>query len=80
MFQIKSSRHADYWADQRFPVMLVIRDSDGAIEWMEIGELLRRQRATGTWPAREIAFKGERFDVMSVRRWRDRVLGSPPAA
>ena len=25
-------------------------------------------------PVKQIAFEGERFDVMSVRRWRDRVL------
>jgi len=24
---------------------------------------------------KQIVFDGERFDVMSVRRWRDRVLG-----
>jgi hypothetical protein len=24
---------------------------------------------------RQIVFAGERFDVMSVRRWRDQVLG-----
>jgi len=24
----------------------------------------------------QLAFEGERFDVMSVRRWRERVLGS----
>jgi len=76
VFRIKNSRHAGYWADQGFPVMLVIRDSSGAIEWMEIGEHLRQQRAAGPWPAREISFAGERFDVMSIRHWRDRVVGS----
>lgn len=55
VFRIKNARHAGYWADQGFPVMLVIRDSSGAIDWMEIGEHLRQQRATGEWPAREIS-------------------------
>ena len=70
-----SARHADYWADQAFPVMLVVRDADGAIEWMEIGEPLRRQRAAGDWPARQIAFRGARLDVMAVREWRRVALG-----
>ena len=74
VFRIDKARHADYWADQAFPVMLVVGDSAGEIEWMEIGEPLRHQRATGDWPATQINFVGERFDVMSVRRWRDRVL------
>ena len=73
-FRIAKPRHADYWADQAFPVMLVVRDSEGAIEWMEIGEHLRARRAAGDWPVRTIAFEGERFDVMSIRRWRDRLL------
>lgn len=74
VFRIHEPRHADYWADQQFPVMLVIRDSSGAIEWMEIREPLRRQRDIGEWPARAIDFEGERFDVMSIRRWRDQML------
>jgi hypothetical protein len=77
IFRIEAARHADYWANQAFPVMLVIRASDGVIEWMEIGELLRKRRASGEWPASEIVFDGERFDVMSIRRWRDRMLGEP---
>lgn len=74
VLRIKNPRHGDYWADQRFPVMLVVRDSNGAIEWMEIAEPLRQLRATGEWPPREINFAGERVDVMGIRRWRDRVL------
>lgn len=74
VFRIRKERHADYWAQQQFPVMLVIRDSYGGIEWMEIREPLRRQRETGPWPARELDFAGERLDVMSIRRWRDREL------
>ncbi len=75
VFRIENVRHADYWADQGFPVMLAVRDSLGAGEWMEIGERLRQRRAAGARPAREISFAGERFDVMSIRRWRNRVVG-----
>jgi len=58
--------------------MLVIRDAAGTIEWMRIDEHLRRQRETGPWPAREIAFQGARFDVVEVRKWRNNALGHQP--
>jgi len=74
VFRIDKARHADFWAEQAFPVMLVVRDSAGVIEWMEIRDHLREQRVSGPWPAAEIRFAGERFDVMSVRRWRERIL------
>ncbi len=75
-FRITEARHADYWADQPAPVMLVVGDSTGSIECMEIGEPLRRRRETGDWPPTEIVFVGARFDVMAVRRWREDALGS----
>jgi hypothetical protein len=31
VFTIKNERHADYWQQQAYPVMLVIRTSDGMI-------------------------------------------------
>lgn len=53
-------RHAEYWADQKFPVMLVIMDSkceyekrewrrgEGTeIRWIEIREYLRRESEGG---------------------------------
>lgn len=70
VFDIPKARHAKYWAEQAFPVMLVVRNSEGFVRWMEIRDLL--QRSGGT--AKQIVFDGERFDVMSVRRWRDQVL------
>jgi DNA-directed RNA polymerase subunit RPC12/RpoP/GTPase SAR1 family protein len=80
VFQIKSTRHADYWADQQFPVLLVIRDSSGSIEWMEIREQLRRQRANGDWPARQIRFNGQRFDVTTILELRKQALRSSAEA
>ncbi|HWA82990.1 MAG TPA: DUF4365 domain-containing protein, partial [Fimbriimonadaceae bacterium] len=71
VFQIKNPRWAEYWRQQAYPVMLVIRNSRGEIRWMEVSEYLKRQ-GDG---AKQIVFEGERFDVMSVRRWRDRILG-----
>jgi small GTP-binding protein len=75
IFQIRDDRHARYWMDQAFPVLLVIRTSDGEVRWMEVRDYLRRAARTGE--TKHIVFDGERFDVMSVRRWRDRVLGAP---
>jgi hypothetical protein len=74
IFTIKDERHARYWMAQAFPVLLVIRDSDGEVRWMEVRDWLKRATGEGRTPVKHIEFKGERFDVMSVRRWRDRVL------
>ena len=63
-----------YWMAQAFPVLLVIRNSAGEVRWMEIRDWLRKASENGKKEIRQIAFEGERFDVMSVRRWRDRVL------
>ena len=63
-----------YWMAQAFPVLLVIRNSAGKVRWMEIRDWLRKASENGKKEIRQIAFEGERFDVMSVRRWRDRVL------
>lgn len=70
IFAIRNQRHALYWSAQAFPVLLVIRNADGQIRWMDVREYLRRHRKH----VRQVEFAGERFDVMSVRRWRDRIL------
>jgi hypothetical protein len=67
-------RWADYWRQQAYPVMLVIRSSDGAIRWMDVSASLERAGSRGT-PLRQVVFEGERFDALSVREWRKRVLG-----
>ncbi|MGA2178936.1 MAG: TIR domain-containing protein [Verrucomicrobiota bacterium] len=75
IFTIKDERHARYWMAQAFPVLLVIRNSEGEVRWMEIRDWLNRESNNGKKPVKQIVFEGERFDVMSVRRWRDNVLG-----
>jgi small GTP-binding protein len=75
IFRIKDERHARYWIDQAFPVLLVIRNSEGEVRWMEVRDWLKRESDNGRKPVKQIVFEGERFDVMSVRRWRERVLG-----
>jgi len=74
VFTIKDERHVRYWMNQIAPVLLVIRNSEGEVRWMEVREWLRRESDNGQKPVKQIIFDGERFDVMSVRRWRDRVL------
>ena len=75
VFQIKSARWADYWQQQAYAVMLVIRTPDGEIRWMDVSACLKRESVGGK-AVRQIVFGGEQFDVMSVRRWRERFLGS----
>ena len=79
VFTIQKERHARYWMAQQFPVLLVIRTSEGEVRWMEVRDWLKRASDDGKKPVTQIIFEGERFDVMSVRRWRERVLeqGSP---
>jgi uncharacterized protein DUF4365 len=75
IFRIEKARHANYWRDQAFPVLLVIRSSEGDIRWMDVRTYLKREGNDGKKPVKQIVFEGERFDVMSVRRWRERALG-----
>ena len=71
--RIKNPLQADYWQQQACAVMLVIRTSDGEIRWMEVRDWLKCESARRK-PVKQIVFEGERFDVMSVRRWREKVL------
>jgi hypothetical protein len=75
IFQIKNHRWASYWQQQAYPVMLVIRNSDGVIRWMNVSKYLRRESCGGELPTR-IVFKGERLDVMSMRHHRDRAIAA----
>ncbi len=74
IFAIRDERHARYWMTQPFSVLLVIRTSDGEVRWMDVRDWLKRATDNGQTPIRGIVFQGERFDVMSVRRWRDKAL------
>lgn len=44
--------------------------SDGDIRCIDVSEYLKHAQQ----PVKQIVFAGERFDVMSVRRWRDEAL------
>ncbi|MCP4582232.1 MAG: TIR domain-containing protein [candidate division Zixibacteria bacterium] len=75
IFDIKKPRHAKYWMDQAFPVILIIRNSEGEIRWMEVRDWLQRASNNGKKQIKQIIFEGKRFDVMSIRRWRDQAMG-----
>jgi Domain of unknown function (DUF4365) len=79
IFRIKDEGHARHWIAQAFPVLLVIRNSEGETRWMEVRDWLKHASDNGKKSVKQIVFEGQRFDVMSVRRWRDEVLrqGSP---
>ena len=66
IFQIKNPRHAEYWQSHEYPVMLVIRTSDGEIRWMNVTEYLC-QHGTAT---KQIIFEGEPFTALNVARLR----------
>ena len=61
-----------YWTARPFPVMLLFRIADGEVRWIEVRDWINLKG--GHNPVKQ--FEGERFDVMSVRRWRDRILGT----
>jgi hypothetical protein len=69
IFRIKKDRWTDYWQQQAYPVMLVIRTSDGDIRWMNVTEYLQDKSSGGIRP-KQVEFTGERFDVASLLRWR----------
>ena len=74
IFTIKDERHSRYWMAQAFPVLLVIRSSEGEVRWMEVRDYLKSASDNGKKSVKQIVFAGERFDVMSVRGWRDKAL------
>ena len=70
VFKIKKARHADYWQAQEYPVMLVIRTSDGVIRWMNVTDYLQKQSKA----VKQIVFDGEPFTATNLWRMRERVL------
>ena len=57
-------------------MLLVIRNSEGEVRWMDVRDYLKRESDNGEKTVKQIVFTGERFDVMSVRRWREWLLTS----
>jgi small GTP-binding protein len=92
IFKIKKPRWVKTWMNQPYPVMLVIgtfsEEEERAIgkekvefadiRWMEISSVLKRESQNGTKPVKQIEFRGERLDMASVYRWRNKQLKAPP--
>jgi small GTP-binding protein len=76
IFQVKKARWVEYWQAQAYPVMLVIRTSDGEIRWMNVSEYLASQGQRGKAPTRQIVFDGQPFTALNVQRMRDRLIGA----
>ncbi|MCP5104203.1 MAG: DUF4365 domain-containing protein [bacterium] len=66
IFTIKKKRHAEYWVSQaaEYPVMLVIRNSEGEIRWMNVTDYLKRNGPR----MKQVEFDGEPFTADSLRR------------
>src|SRR5262249_18842832 len=76
IFTIKNQRHAAYWQQQAYPVMLVIRTSDGTIRWMNVTAYLQKQ---GRKQVKQIVFKGEPFTAQTLQRLRASLLRTQAA-
>lgn len=74
IFAIKSPRHAEYWQQQAYPVMLVIRTSDGSIRWMDVGSYLKKATEGGKKSVKQVVFDGEPFTAFNLQRMRDRLI------
>ena len=70
VFTIKKARHVEYWLSQAYPVMLVVRTSDGRIRWMNVTEYLKCHGPE----TKQIIFEGEPFTAPNVARLRDKEL------
>ncbi len=58
VFTIRDERHTRYWMDQGFLVMLVIRNSEGEVRWMEVRDWLKKASDNGKKPVKQIIFEG----------------------
>ncbi|MEZ6114894.1 MAG: DUF4365 domain-containing protein, partial [Pirellulaceae bacterium] len=74
VFQIQNPRWVEYWQQQAYPVMLVIRDERGTIRWMNVTEYLRAESQNRTGPVTQIIFDGHPFTALSIRKWRASML------
>ena len=70
IFQIKNPRHAECWLSQAYPVMLVIRTSNGKIRWMNVTDYLRQHGKR----TKQIVFEGDPFTALNVAKLRDKAV------
>jgi small GTP-binding protein len=72
IFTLKKREHIDYWLKHKNDVYLVIRKSDERIRWMNVSEYLRNRPDKDSL---QIVFDAEEFNVHSLIRLRDKILG-----
>jgi WD40 repeat protein len=73
VFDVKDTRHLDYWVSQPVDVYLVIRQTDErsgkeTIRWMNVTRYLRDRKDQ---KSRQIVFDGEALDIQAVWKARD---------
>ncbi len=78
VFRITNPRWAKYWIAHEYPVMLVVRTSDGRIRWINATEELQKLKDSGHWPATHLPFGFEDFNPYNLLQIRRRLLGPPP--
>ncbi len=64
VFTVKNLRHLEYWIQHAYPVMLVIRQSNGLIRWMDVTAYLKQHGQTN----RQIIFCGAPLTVDGIRQ------------
>ena len=77
IFTIKNERHVEYWRVRKYPVMLVVRTSDGRIRWMDVRAYLQKEKDAGR-DVKQIVFAGEPFTAAALRAMRDKYLRNRP--
>lgn len=78
VFPIKNARWAEYWTQHKYPVMLVLRSSDGHTRWMNVSRYLIDKKAAGDWPVKQIVFEGEDSSAYNLLAMRRSMIGAPP--
>ena len=68
--EIKSARWADYWQQQAYPMMLVIRTVDGEIRWMDVRAYLNHSNQSSDRFLHEGIFSREPWDSSRDCRFR----------
>jgi hypothetical protein len=75
IFKIKNPRHVEMWRKRKYPVMLVVRTSDGRIRWMDVRAYLRHELDAGR-DVKQIVFHGEPFTADALRELRKQLLAN----
>lgn len=72
IFDVKNPRHLEYWAAHLDPVMLVVRDSNGLIRWMDVRGYLHANGRS----SRQIIFTGETLTAAAVQALASKIIDS----